>query len=114
MKNNYIAKRLEEFDSRKHNWRLDFDFWEKDIKDFLSESIHQALAEERERVSVNDKIYGIAVEVIGEKDKPKEIVVYISTEKNHKTIRYVPTVQLIPDSFGFRYEGRDLTDNKDI
>jgi len=79
-------------------------------KPWVDEIIHQARAEERERVGMNDKIYGIAVEVIGDKDKPKEIAVYISTEKNHKTIRYVPTVQLIPDSFGFRYEGRDLTD----
>jgi len=46
----YTEKILAEFDSRKHNWRLDFDFWEKNIKDFLAESIHQALAEDRERM----------------------------------------------------------------
>ena len=43
-------KILEEFDSRKHNWRLDFDFWEKDIKDVLTASIQEALADERARV----------------------------------------------------------------
>jgi len=43
-------KILEEFDSRKHNWRLDFDFWEKDMKDVLTTSIQEAVADERARI----------------------------------------------------------------
>jgi len=84
----------------------------REIKDFITTAIAQAPAEDRERVGGSDKIYEIAVEVIGDVDKPKEIAIHIYMEKNYKTIRYVPTVQLIPGSFGFRYGGRDLT-NKD-
>ena len=59
-----------------------------------------------DREAVECKIYGVSVDVIGDNiNKPKEIAICITMGKNYRTIRYVPTVQLIPDSFGFRYMG---------
>jgi len=59
-----------------------------------------------DREAVECKIYGVSVDVIGDINKPKEIAICITMGKNYKTIRYVPTVQLIPDGFGFRYMGK--------
>ncbi len=43
----HIEKTLKEFDERKHNWRKDFDFWEADMKDVITQALQEQDRESR-------------------------------------------------------------------
>lgn len=46
----HIEKTLKEFDERKHNWRKDFDFWEADMKDVITQALQEQDRESRREV----------------------------------------------------------------
>ena len=46
----HIEKTLKEFDERKHNWRKDFDFWEADMKDVITQALQEQDRESRNKV----------------------------------------------------------------
>ena len=45
-----IEKTLKEFDERKHNWRKDFDFWEADMKDVITQALQEQDRESRREI----------------------------------------------------------------